>query len=126
MTSADAEFRDNVFRIALNNMVREEMEKGVKEETVLETIKRARVRALSLNMPPEYISALSDLFANSIRPNIIVDWKSHNQRAAEENCRGKTYHHRDPQGADHHTQRGNRDAQTYRDPGRPGEFTGLR
>jgi cyclic-di-AMP phosphodiesterase PgpH len=76
LVAADPDFLENNFKIAIDNLVREEMEKGIKEETMLESLKKAKARTSSLKMPPEYISALCDLFSNSVKPNIVVDWKA--------------------------------------------------
>jgi putative nucleotidyltransferase with HDIG domain len=76
LVNAEPDFLQNNLTIALDSLVREEMEKGIKEETMPDSIKRARTRASTFKMPPEYISAMGDLFTNSIKPNIIVDWKA--------------------------------------------------
>ncbi|MDQ7822177.1 MAG: HDIG domain-containing protein [Candidatus Eremiobacteraeota bacterium] len=76
LMNADPEFLENNMKLTVMNIIRGEMEKGIKDETLMISIKKAREKASALRIPSDYIAAISDMLGNAMKPNIIVDWNA--------------------------------------------------
>jgi cyclic-di-AMP phosphodiesterase PgpH len=84
---ADQSYLDIHILLNIKSIVRQEMEQGIRENTLMLAVKNARAKAAKLSMPSEYTSAISDILSNVMKPNIIPDWaataKEQQRRIAE-------------------------------------------
>lgn len=76
LVSMDPDYLKGNFRLHINTIIRDEMQKGIKDETYLISLKRAKTEASKLNMPDDHISAAQDILSNSLKPNIVADWNA--------------------------------------------------
>jgi len=76
LISMEPDYLKGNYRLHLNTIIRDEMNKGIKDETYLISLKRAKTEASKLNMPEDHISAAQDILSNSLKPNIVADWNA--------------------------------------------------
>lgn len=83
LLSCDREFLINVLAPIAQTAVNDEMEKGVREEALSQSVKNVKTAIYSQNLEPEYADAIAEVASSCLQPNISEDWKS-TARAQEE------------------------------------------
>lgn len=76
LVSMDPDYLKGNFKLHMNTIIRDEMKRGIKDETYLISLKRAKIAVSKLNMPEDHIAAAQDILSNSLKPNIVADWNA--------------------------------------------------
>ncbi len=67
------EYLNSNIKPNITRIIRDEMVEGLREDSLLIAQKRAKEAAEKIKLPPEYVSAISEIVNKSIKPNIVAD-----------------------------------------------------